>query len=176
MLSDSHPSSLFKYCPKCGSDKFQAINERAKKCKNCSFEYYFNTSAAVAALIFNEEGKLLFTRRAIEPYKGMLDLPGGFIEHMETAEEALRRELKEELGVEVIEAEYFRSFPNKYPFSGLLVFTLDLFYKVKVKSTDKMVAMDDISAFEFYYPTEIDIDELPSFSMRKIIQQLNSKR
>ncbi len=173
MFSNSHPITVFKHCPQCGSSDFQTINERAKKCTACLFTYYFNAAAAVAAIIFNNEGKLLFTRRAIQPHKGMLDLPGGFVDHMETAEEALCRELNEELGVTVTELEYFCSFPNEYPYSGLSVFTLDLAFKVKISSLSNMKAMDDISGFEFYYPEEINLDELPSISMRKIIQKLN---
>ncbi len=172
MFSDSHPISIFNYCPKCGSSKFNPINEKAKKCEDCSFIYYFNTSAAVAALIFNEEGKLLLTRRAIEPHKGMLDLPGGFVDHSETAEHALIREIKEELGVTAKNLEYFGSFPNEYPYSGLSVFTLDLAYKIEVDSIKNMIAMDDISGFEFYYPEEVSMDELPSYSMKKIIEKL----
>jgi len=149
---------------------------RAKKCEQCSFTYYFNASAAVAALIFDEKGRLLLTRRAIEPHLGMLDLPGGFIETMESAEEAVSRELNEELGVEVTDAKYFCSFPNEYPFSGLSVSTLDLAFTVTVNALEpgKMRPMDDISAFEFYYPEEIPLSEIPSSSIRKIIEKIRA--
>lgn len=175
MYSDIHPTTVFKFCPKCGSANFSTLGDRAKQCKNCSFTYYFNTSAAVAALIFDKKGRVLFARRAIQPHLGMLDLPGGFIEPMETAEEALSRELHEELGVEVSGMTYFCSFPNEYPYSGLSVFTLDLMFKVTVKSLEEMTPMDDISACEFYFPDEVNMDEVPSYSMKKIIEKLRSE-
>ena len=86
-------------------------------CEDCKFQYYINNSAAVACLIFNSQGEVLLTRRAIDPNKGMLDLPGGFVEPLETAEEAVIREIKEELGLQITKMTYLVSFPNLYPFS-----------------------------------------------------------
>ncbi|MDR5682493.1 MAG: NUDIX domain-containing protein [Armatimonadota bacterium] len=45
--------------------------------------------------------KVLLTRRAVEPHKGMWDTPGGFVDIGELTEEAVIRECAEELGVEV---------------------------------------------------------------------------
>ena len=116
---------------------FKKLVSAQKNVQNVYLPIIFNAAAAVAAIIFNDEGKLLFTRRAIQPYKGMLDLLGGFVDHMETAENALCRELNEELGITATELEYFCSSPNEYPFSGLSVFTLDLVFKVKTYSLKK---------------------------------------
>lgn len=51
-------------------------------------------AAAVAGLIFNEKGQLLLTIRAKDPGKGLLDLPGGFVDMGENADQALRREIE----------------------------------------------------------------------------------
>lgn len=172
MYTDINPSSVFGFCPRCGSSQFKTIGSRAKKCESCAFTYYFNASAAVAALIFDEKGRLMLTRRAVEPHLGMLDLPGGFIEPMESAEEAVSRELKEELGADVIGIEYLCSFPNEYPFSGLSVSTLDMAFRVTVKSLNNIAPMDDVSAFEFYFPDEVPLDEIPARSIRKIVERV----
>jgi ADP-ribose pyrophosphatase YjhB (NUDIX family) len=108
----------------------------------------------------------MFTRRAIEPGLGKLDLPGGFVDSHENAEEALRRELKEELGIEDGSLEYFASAPNEYVFSEFSVFTLDLAFIVKPKTLDGIKAMDDISGFEFIAPKDVDFSELPAPSMQ----------
>jgi NAD+ diphosphatase len=171
MHTNISPTEVFRFCPRCGFSPFRTVGLRIKKCENCSFTYYFNAAAAVAALIFDDNRRLLLTRRAIEPHIGMLDLPGGFIEPMESAEEAVSRELKEELGVEVVSMEYLCSFPNEYPFSGLSVSTLDLAFKVKVKSLDNLRAMDDIAAFEFYHPEEVPLNEISATSIRKMIER-----
>jgi ADP-ribose pyrophosphatase YjhB (NUDIX family) len=128
-----------------------------------------NASAAIACLIFNSEGKLLLARRAIEPSKGMLDLPGGFVEPMERAETAVVREIKEELGVLVTEAQFLASFPNEYIFSGFSVFTIDMAFICNVDDLSAIVPADDVSAVEFVFPTEIKKKELCSQSMINII-------
>ena len=84
-----HPFSQFKYCPKCGSVHFEINNEKSKRCADCEFVYYFNPSAATVALIMNERNELLVCRRAKDPAKGTLDLPGGFIDMAETGRIAI---------------------------------------------------------------------------------------
>ena len=93
-----HPLAQFLYCPECGSPHFEVNNEKSKKCTDCGFVYYFNPSSATVALILNEKKELLVCRRAKEPAKGTLDLPGGFIDMNETGEEGVSREVLEETG------------------------------------------------------------------------------
>jgi mutator protein MutT len=131
-----------------------------------------NSSAAVAILLFNEKGELLLTRRAFEPYIGKLDLPGGFIDPMESAEQAAIREIQEELGISVHSLEYFGTFPNEYVFSEFSVFTMDIAFLAKTENLHEMTAMDDVASFEFFLPKEVDLDELPSISMKNIIKKL----
>jgi len=170
--TNTHPVNVLKFCPRCGSAHFPATGDRSFTCSDCSFNYYANSSAAVAVLLFNEKGELLFTRRAIEPHFGKLGLPGGFIDPMETAEQAVVREIQEELGIEIHSLKYFCSYPNEYIFSGFSVFTLDMAFLAKTDSINQMTAMDDISSFEFYNPHDVDLDELPSISMKNIIKEL----
>ena len=173
MYSNSRPPvEVFNFCPRCGSEDFITNGERSKLCNKCNFEYYFNTSTAVAGLIFNDKGELLFTRRAIEPHFGKLDLPGGFVEPMEIAEDALARELKEELGVDVKSMSYYCSFPNEYPFGGICVFTLDLMFKVELETLQGLKAMDDISGFEFHDLHQVNLEELPALSMKNLVNKL----
>jgi NAD+ diphosphatase len=174
MYSNTHPVNVLKFCPRCGSKLFSATGDRSFKCADCTFSYYVNAAAAVAVLIFNEKKELLFTRRAIEPNKGKLDLPGGFIELMETAEQAAVREIQEELGIEIHSLKYFCSFPNEYVFSEYSVFTLDLAFLAQTDQLHKMRAMDDVSSFEFYKPEEVKMEELPSISMKNILKKLIS--
>ena len=81
-----HPLELFRYCPKCGSELFEVHNIKSKHCSNCGFTYYQNPSSATAAFILNSKGELLVVRRAKDPAKGTLDLPGGFVDNGETGE------------------------------------------------------------------------------------------
>ena len=170
MVVNTHPKDVIKYCPRCGCKAFKTKdNGRSFNCEECHFNFYFNNSAAVACLIFNTEGKLLLARRAVEPAKGMLDLPGGFVEPMESAEAAVVREIKEELGVLVTKAEYLASFPNEYIFSGFSVFTVDLAFVCKVDDLAAIVPADDVAAVEFIFPNDIKRGDLCSESMANII-------
>lgn len=172
MYSNTHPVNVLKFCPRCGSAQFNATGSRSFQCGDCSFNYYVNASAAVAVLLFSDKGELLFTRRAIEPHLGQLDLPGGFIDPMETAEQAAIREIREELGIKIHSLRYFCSYPNVYIFSGYSVFTLDLAFLAKTESLHQMTAMDDISSFEFINPHHVDLEQLPSISMKNILKEL----
>ncbi len=135
MTIDIHPLEKFKYCPKCGSKHFDINNEKSKKCDNCGFTYYLNPSSATAAFILNDREELLVERRGKEPAKGMLDLPGGFCDNDETAEEGIAREILEETGINVTSTEYLFSLPNVYLYSGLEIHTLDMFFRCTGFST-----------------------------------------
>ena len=139
-----HPLVLFRYCPRCGSSRFEEHNEKAKKCRDCGFVYYFNSCSATVALILNSRNELLVTRRAKEPAKGTFDLPGGFIDMYETGEEGVAREVKEETGFTVRQSTYLFSLPNIYPFSGFEVHTLDMFFLCRVEDTSAPEAHDDV--------------------------------
>ena len=169
MLSDEKPS--FEFCPKCGSNSFFTSNKgRSFKCETCHFQYFINSSAAVACLIFNTKGELLLTRRAFEPNKGMLDLPGGFVDPMETAEEAAKREIKEELNLDLSNLHYLVSFPNLYPFSNMVIPTVDLAFVCEAKDLSCLKPGDDVVSVEFSLPLNIDHSALCSESMRQIIR------
>jgi len=131
---------LFQFCPKCGSPHFSENNEKSKKCADCGFVYYFNSSAAVVAVIENPNGEILVARRAKEPAKGTLDLPGGFVDLYETAEEATSREVMEETGLSVTSVQYLFSVPNIYVYSGFEVHTLDMFFRCRVNDFNGLKA------------------------------------
>ena len=91
---------IFTYCPHCGSKDIEFPNLVRFLCHQCGFVYYHNIAAAVA-VIFRREREILFAVRNIDPDKGKLDLPGGFIDPDENAEAAACREVNEELGLEI---------------------------------------------------------------------------
>lgn len=170
-----HPFSQFGYCPKCGSEHFEIHNEKSKRCASCGFVYYFNPSSATVALIVNEQDELLVCRRAKEPAKGTLDLPGGFIDMGETGEEGVAREVLEETGMTVTRAEYLFSLPNIYIYSGFPVHTLDMFFRCTVADTRHVKAMDDAAEAFFLPLREIRPEEFGLGSIRKGVQMFLSE-
>ena len=169
-----HPFEQFKYCPKCGSAEFHEHNEKSKRCEACGFVYYFNPSAATVAFVLNSKGELLVCRRAKEPAKGTLDLPGGFLDMYETGEQGVSREVLEETGLEVTEALYRFSIPNTYLFSGFLVHTLDQFFLCRIKDDSRLRAMDDV-AESFWLPlAEVSPEEFGLDSVREGVRRFLS--
>lgn len=163
----THVLDKFKYCPICGSSHFEINNVKSKKCKDCGFSYYLNASSATVALITNDRDELLVVRRKNDPGKDMLDLPGGFIDMDETGEEGMAREVKEETGLDATEVTYLFSYPNTYLYSGFMVHTLDMFFRVKVKDLSHIEAMDDAAAYYWIPLAEIDINKFAFESTRK---------
>ncbi len=166
-----HPLSQFIYCPKCGSTHFEVHNEKSKHCRECGFTYYFNPSAATVAFVLNEKHELLVCRRAKDPAKGTLDLPGGFIDMAETGEEGIAREVKEETGLIVTHSEYLFSLPNIYLYSGFQVHTLDLFFRCTVADNRHFKAMDDVAALSFIPVERINPQAFGLDSVRRGLQR-----
>ena len=165
-----HPLSQFKYCPRCGSDQFVEHNFKSKICKACGFVYYFNSSASTAAFILNADNELLAVRRAREPAKGTLDLPGGFVDIYETAEEAITREVREETGLVVTKPEFLFTLPNIYVYSGFEVHTVDLFFVCRVDDFSSLRAADDAAEILFLSKNEINPDDFGLDSIRKAVK------
>jgi mutator protein MutT len=168
----NHPLHQFHYCPRCGSAAFAEHNEKSKQCAECGFIYYFNSSAAVVAVIVNDKGEILVARRGKEPAKGSLDLPGGFIDLHETAEEAVIREIREESGLTVLNPRYLFSIPNIYLYSDFEVHTVDLFFRCKVNDFNGLRADDDVAELLFIPPEEINPAEFGLTSIRKGIEKI----
>ena len=167
-----HPLVAFEYCPRCGSHNFVINGERSRHCSDCGLTHYANASASTAAIITNSNGEVLLTTRAFEPAKGKLDLPGGFVDMNETAEEALIRELKEELNIDVCNPQYLFSLPNEYEFSGITVHTLDMFFKVEVDDDIQIKTDDDVASAQFYDLKHVNIEDIGLNSIKKAINKI----
>ena len=155
---------------------FEVNNEKSKKCTDCGFVYYFNPSSATVALILNDQNELLVCRRAKEPAKGTLDLPGGFIDMNETGEEGVAREVLEETGLKVQQAVYQFSLPNIYIYSGFPVHTLDMFFLCTVEDISHFSAMDDVSDSFFLPLSEINPEDFGLDSIRRGLKKFLSDR
>ena len=169
-------SSLFTHCPACGSAEFVQNNSKSKHCESCNFVFYMNASAAVAGFIVNDAGELLVCKRGKEPEKGTLDLPGGFVDGNESAEEAVIREIEEELGAKVVEASYKFSLPNQYLYSGLTIPTLDMFFSCKLETTENLKPADDVEDCWFVPLNEVKPELFGLNSIRKAVGMFLEKR
>lgn len=141
----------FKYCPFC------ATKLKKDKCPKCHFVNYENPKPTVVAIII-KDNKLLLTKRAIKPFFGKWDLPGGFIHKNEDPETALKREMKEELGVSIKIKKFLGFEKGIYNDSNNGLFnTIGLYYLVEIK--DKPRAKSEISEIKF-----LDLDKIPKLA------------
>ncbi len=173
----SHPLEKFKFCPVCGSPHFVENNFKSKRCTDCGFVYYANICAATAAFIVNDKEELLVVRRAKEPAKGTLDLPGGFCDMQETVEEGMRREIKEETGLDVHEIEYLFSSPNIYMYAGLGVHTIDMDFLVRIHGDIPTIQAADDAAEAIWIPIDkVNPADFGLTSIRNSVIRFLSKR
>lgn len=166
----SHPSERFKFCPACGSTEFKFNGEKLFTCSACSFSYYINPATAAVAIIESPDGRIVLVRRKYEPRAGHLDLPGGFVDIMESAEDAIIREIREETGIQIHSLRYLASFPNEYLYNGLKYFTCDIGFVCTSDQLESIKPADDVSEAMLVRPGEINFAEIAFPSIEKMLR------
>lgn len=162
---------LFRFCPRCGSGHFRVHDFKSKQCAACGFTYYYNAAAAVVAFVVDGRGGLLVCRRACEPARGMLDLPGGFVDAGEPVEAALVREVREETNLSVASARYLFSLSDDYLYSGFLVRSCDSFFLCTVKDGGALLSGDDAADCRFVPVGELDPAAFGLVSVRRGVER-----
>ncbi len=156
------------HCPGCGSEALSWPTSKNFECTDCGFTLFFNPAAAVA-VIMECRGKILLGVRKHDPGRGMLDLPGGFVDAGETAEAAVRREVREELGIEIPQVRYLFSLPNRYPYGGIVYDTLDLIFLVEWDEPPEVKADDDLEDVIWIERETVDYGRIAFDSLRRAV-------
>jgi NAD+ diphosphatase len=170
--SETRPENVIRHCPRCGASGFKAEAHGRFECAGCAFVFYLDVAAAVAAIIRDQDGRVLLTRRAHDPERGKLDIPGGFVDAGEAAEDALRREVREELGLEIEELTYACTQANIYEYRGLTYHTLDVYFSCRVRDLAAIRSGDDINGFAFLALDEIPTADIGFDSVRRALARL----
>jgi ADP-ribose pyrophosphatase YjhB (NUDIX family) len=116
-------------------------------------------------------GEILFGVRKHDPCRGMLDLPGGFVDAGETAEGAARREIREELGIVLPEMRYLFSLPNRYPYRGVAYDTLDLIFLVRWDERPAVKAADDLEDVIWVAKDAVEYGRIAFASLREAVRR-----
>lgn len=162
-----------KYCPNCGKETLHWDGEKKWSCPNCSFTLYNNVAGAVAVVI-RYQNEIYLTRRNQEPKKGKLDLAGGFVDPRESAEETCKRELFEELeiNIDIGNLKYLTSLPNIYQYKEIDYNTIDLFFEYHVpEKFEANLALSEISETQWISLNEINPDDIAFDSQKRFFKE-----
>lgn len=142
----------YNFCPECGGALAPAHphgNEQLALepiCTGCGFIFWRASKPCVGALVVRN-GRLLLVERAIEPFKGHWDIPGGFLGYAEAPEAGARREVEEETGLHVALTGFVGIFMDTYATTGEP--TLNIFYTAEVAGGQEK-AGDDACALGWF--------------------------
>jgi len=170
-------TNFFKHCPNCASINVEYVNNFKFNCLDCKFVLYHNIAAAVAIIILYKN-QILFTIRNVDPDKGKLDLPGGFIDPKENAEAAACREIEEELGLLISEKnlKYITTAPNNYLYKNVLYRTMDIFYEYELHSLTEMnLEKEEIKDIVWVSKENIDLNKIGFISIKNVIKDFYLK-
>jgi NAD+ diphosphatase len=109
------------FCGRCGAILKTSQTERAKECPKCGLLHFPRLAPAIIVMV--ERGNELLLARSRHFMPGMYSVLAGFVEPGESLEEAVVREVKEEVGVDVKDIRYFGSQPWPFPHSLMIGFT-----------------------------------------------------
>jgi ADP-ribose pyrophosphatase YjhB (NUDIX family) len=140
------------YCPRCRAEL--RGDERRLECPACGFVAYPGSKPTACALCEDEQGRVLLARRAVEPFRGRWDIPGGFLDEGEHPLDGLRRELREETGLEVEPLEFVGVWIDRYGGDSDAEATLNLYWTARVAAGDPEPA-DDVSELRWFAPDEL---------------------
>jgi NAD+ diphosphatase len=112
-----------RYCGHCGTPTRDTPADRARECPRCGLVAFPRVSPAMMALITRDSEILLARAHRFPP--GMYSALAGFVESGETIEDCVRREVREEVGVDVRALVYFGSQSWPFPHSLMIAFTAE---------------------------------------------------
>jgi len=141
-----------QYCSQCATKIQNIANKTEKKCATCNLSFFPHFSPAIMVLIQRDHEILLARSRHFET--GMYSALAGFIDLGETAEEAVHREVQEEVGLKISDLKYFGSQPWPFPDSFMIAFTAN-YVKGDLKIDPKEI--EDAQWFNIHH-----VPKLPS--------------
>lgn len=150
----------WRFCPRCGSDLHAAPGR--VECPACGLVHYAHSAPTASALVLDEAGRVLLARRRYEPDAGRWDVPGGFLEEGEDPLAGLRRELREETGLEIEVGSFVGAFTDVYGDGPGATAVLNLLWEARFAGGEPVPA-DDVAELAWFPPDALPADEELAF-------------
>jgi mutator protein MutT len=147
----------WRHCPVCAAPV--EPEDGRVECPRCGFVTFGHSKPTASAVVADDEGRVLLSRRADDPAAGKWDLPGGFLEEGEHPLDCVRRELREEAGIGLRDAKLLGVWIDRYEYRRRNVATLNLYYTARVGDGTPEPA-DDVAELRWFAPDEVPVSEL----------------
>lgn len=158
----------FQYCSNCGGKIQKVLETTEKKCGSCELSFFPNPFPAVMVLIQRENELLLARLAHFKP--GIYSALAGFIDIGETAEQAVHREVREEVGVQITELKYFGSQSWPFPNSFMIAFKAE-YLRGEIK-----IDGNEIEDARWFHLNKLPPLPLSSSISRKLIESVVLKK
>jgi len=160
----------FNHCPSCGAPARPHI-EKYFECTRCGYTYFFNAAAAVGVIVSRGD-EILLLKRNRDPQKGLYALPGGFVDARESLLGAARRELYEEVGMDIPESDFrfVSSGFNTYLYKGVPYCTCDAFFSAQVCSFPEYYEAEEVAGLALIRISELDYDTIAFDSIKAALR------
>lgn len=155
----------YKSCP-CCSEKLSHKGGNLLVCSGCNFNLYVNPSPCCDVIIEDERGQIMLVKRKDPPKQGWWDIPGGFMVPDEDAQTSAKREIKEELDVDIEVNEIIGAYPERYEHNNIEIPLLVIFVNAKITQGTIKVG-DDVSDYKYFSKEEI-LDQRIGFNSTKM--------
>ena len=149
------------YCPRCGSELTH--HGSSVVCGVCGLTLYAHSAVTASALPVDEDGHVLLARRAGDPFLGLWDAVGGFLNEGEHPLDGLRREVLEETGLSFEPDRFLGTWMGRYGDDARA--TLNLFWTGRIGPGTPHAA-DDVAELRWFgrealpAPAELAFDGL----------------
>jgi NAD+ diphosphatase len=141
-----------QHCGRCGKPTARVIGERGRRCANCDLTAYPRVSPAIIVLIERDDRILLARGRSFAPRR--FGIIAGFVEPGESLEDAVRREVSEEVGIQLRGIDYFGSQPWPFPHGIMIGF--------RAGHRSGEIALGDGELVEAGWYGRYDLPEIPA--------------
>lgn len=147
----------WKHCPVCATP-VEPENGRVE-CPECGFVTFAHSKPTASAVVADDVGRVLLSRRAHDPAAGRWDLPGGFLDEDENPRDCVTRELREEAGIGLAGLQLLGIWMDRYEYKRRIVATLNVYYSARIAEGTPEPA-DDVAELRWFAPDDVPMAEL----------------